>query len=57
MEEGMFTNMILDKQETEQLAEFMKRVQEFLIATKKERTNVGMKMWDEAHEWLIKIGK
>jgi hypothetical protein len=47
--------MILDKEESEELTKFMEQVKGFILSTKKEKTNVGMKIWDESNEWLVKL--
>lgn len=48
--------MIIDKEEQEDLKELLDKVQEFIESTKKEKTNVGMKLYEKCNDWLIKIG-
>ncbi len=49
--------MIIDKEQEEMLAKFCEDVIEFIEQTKKEKTNVGMKLWDKCQYWLIQLGK
>jgi uncharacterized FlaG/YvyC family protein len=49
--------MIIDKEETEDLAKFLTKVQDFLESTELENTNVGMDIHEKCNDWLIKIGK
>lgn len=49
--------MILDKEEQEDLAKLLEKVIEFIEQTKKEKTNVDMKLYERCNDWLIKLGK
>lgn len=49
--------MIIDGEETEDLAKLLEETIEFIEQTEKENTNVGMKLYDRCNEWLIKMGK
>lgn len=49
--------MIIDKEETEDLAKLLDSIQEFIVSTEMETTNAGMKLYDKCNEWLVKIGK
>jgi len=48
--------VIINKEEQEDLKELLDKVQEFIESTKKEKTIVGMKLYEKCHDWLIKIG-
>jgi hypothetical protein len=49
--------MIIDKEESEDLAKLLDEVIEFIEQTEKEQTNVGMKLYDKCNDWLVKLGK
>jgi hypothetical protein len=49
--------MIIDKEEIEDLAKFLTKVQDFLESTEMENTNVGMDIQEKCNDWLIKIGR
>lgn len=49
--------MIIDKEEQEDLANLLDKVQEFLESTEMEKTNVGMILYDKCNDWLVKLGK
>ena len=49
--------MIIDKEEQEDLTKLLEKVIEFLETTEMEKTNVGMRLYDDCNEWLIKLGK
>ena len=49
--------MLIDKEETEDLAKLLEETIEFIEQTEMESTNVGFKLYDKCNEWLIKLGK
>jgi uncharacterized FlaG/YvyC family protein len=49
--------MIIDKEETEDLAKLFTKVQDFLESAELENTNVGMDIHEKCNDWLVKIGK
>ena len=49
--------MTLDTEEQENLGELLENIIEFIEQTEKENTNIGMKLYDECNDWLIKLGK
>lgn len=49
--------MTITEKEKKDLAKFVKGVKELLEATESEKTNVGMPLYRQCKEWLVKLGE
>lgn len=49
--------MIIDKEEVEELASLLEKTKDFIEQTEMEATNVGMKLYEQCNDWLVKIRK
>lgn len=49
--------MILDKEETEELATFLVNVKSLLLETDLNTSTKGMIIYDQANDWLVKLEK